>query len=151
MEDNISAFVSRQLHATYDKSEWLVSFQQAVKSLTESQAKEKIHDNLPTIFEIVTHFTYWNEWHLRRIQGKRKEETITDNRQTFTENNLASWNELYSKTCSVFEEWLIALETLSEKEIPLIQNLIIHNAYHIGQIVFIRKLQNSWNNEDGVS
>jgi hypothetical protein len=33
---------------------------------------------------------------------------------------------------------------------PTIANICTHNAYHVGQIVYVRKLQGSWNPEKGV-
>jgi hypothetical protein len=33
---------------------------------------------------------------------------------------------------------------------PTIANICTHNAYHIGQIVYVRKLQGSWNPDKGV-
>ena len=33
---------------------------------------------------------------------------------------------------------------------PTIANISTHNAYHTGQIIFVRKLQGSWNPEKGV-
>jgi hypothetical protein len=33
---------------------------------------------------------------------------------------------------------------------PTIANISTHNAYHTGQIVFVRKLQKSWDSEKGV-
>jgi len=34
---------------------------------------------------------------------------------------------------------------------PTIGNICTHNAYHIGQIVYVRKLQGSWNPDKGVN
>ena len=33
---------------------------------------------------------------------------------------------------------------------PLISHISTHNAYHTGQILYVRKLQGSWNPENGV-
>jgi hypothetical protein len=33
---------------------------------------------------------------------------------------------------------------------PTIGNIRTHNAYHVGQIVYVRKLQGSWNPAKGV-
>ena len=64
----------------------------------------------------------------------------------------------------VFAEWKRALETIDEAKLSEmvsdeydspwslpIANMNIHNAYHVGQIVLIRKLQGSWNSNQGVS
>jgi hypothetical protein len=46
------------------------------------------------------------------------------------------------------------VETADEKTIeqnaPMITRLGTHNAYHIGQIIYVRRLQGSWNPEMGV-
>jgi hypothetical protein len=46
------------------------------------------------------------------------------------------------------------VETADEKTIeqnaPMIARLGTHNAYHIGQIIYVRRLQGSWNPEMGV-
>ena len=39
-------------------------------------------------------------------------------------------------------------ETLALKA-PLISHISTHNAYHTGQILYVRKLQGSWNPEKG--
>lgn len=33
---------------------------------------------------------------------------------------------------------------------PTIANISTHNAYHTGQILYVRKLQGSWNPDNGV-
>ena len=43
-----------------------------------------------------------------------------------------------------------AEETKLKEWYPIIANISAHNAYHTGQIIFVRKLQNSWDPEKGV-
>jgi uncharacterized damage-inducible protein DinB len=47
-----------------------------------------------------------------------------------------------------------AVEKMPEEKLalkaPLISHISTHNAYHTGQIVYVRKLQGSWNPENGV-
>jgi hypothetical protein len=46
------------------------------------------------------------------------------------------------------------VETTDEQKLaewaPTLGNICTHNAYHVGQIVYVRKLQGSWNPEKGV-
>ena len=46
------------------------------------------------------------------------------------------------------------VETVDEQKLqtwaPEIARIGTHNAYHVGQIVFVRKLQGSWNPDKGV-
>jgi|ERR1043165_1674598 uncharacterized damage-inducible protein DinB len=146
-------FLQRQFQTTHELTEWFVSFRDAVKNLTDSQAKQKVHESLPTIFEIVTHLTYWNERHLRRIQKQNFDTALKDNVGSFVKTTHTDWLQLYAKADSVFGEWLTTFAVpaqFTNADLAIVQNIITHNAYHIGQIVFIRKLQGSWDSDSGV-
>jgi hypothetical protein len=41
-------------------------------------------------------------------------------------------------------------EATLAKMAPTIANICTHNAYHTGQILYVRKLQGSWNPDNGV-
>lgn len=146
------AYLSHLFATTYNNAEWFVSFQKAVKGLTAEQAVEKI--NGENIFGIVAHLTYWNGRLLKKIKGIAQSDPMQiDNKQTFTDHEFKTWEELLSKAEEVFSGWSKHLETLSEKDkehFTFIANTCTHNAYHIGQIVTLRKLQGSWNKEEGV-
>ena len=63
----------------------------------------------------------------------------------------------------IFSEWENILTEAEENKLnspvdktgltwhSVIGNLIMHNAYHIGQIVAIRKFNNCWDKEKGVN
>jgi hypothetical protein len=50
--------------------------------------------------------------------------------------------------------WEKAVEGADEKKLEewasTIAHIGAHNAYHVGQMIYIRKLQGSWNSEKGV-
>jgi len=51
-------------------------------------------------------------------------------------------------------EWEAAVQAADEEKLKswytIIAHIGTHNAYHIGQIIFVRKEQGSWNPEKGV-
>ena len=61
---------------------------------------------------------------------------------------------LTKKMDDVMTAWEQAVESADDKKVAewgsTIAHIGAHNAYHIGQIVYIRKLQGSWNPENGV-
>ena len=151
--EDLRNFIQNQFRTTYNQTEWFVSFQDAVKGLTEEQAKQKVSENLPTIFEIVTHLTYWNERHLRGARNETFDTALKDNEETFSKTKSANWQELYKNAEAVFSEWIAELASATNgaaTDAGTTGNIIIHNAYHIGQIVFLRKLQGSWDPANGV-
>jgi len=54
----------------------------------------------------------------------------------------------------VMKDLEAAVEKMPEEKLalkaPLISHISTHNAYHTGQILYVRKLQGSWNPENGV-
>jgi hypothetical protein len=60
-------------------------------------------------------------------------------------------NLLYRKLDSVLTAWEKAIEEADDAKLQswysTIAHLGTHNAYHTGQIIFIRKLQGSWDPE----
>jgi len=54
----------------------------------------------------------------------------------------------------VLTDWEKAVEGADEKKLALwaseIAHIGAHNAYHIGQIIYVRKEQGSWDPEKGV-
>jgi hypothetical protein len=64
------------------------------------------------------------------------------------------WTNLVQQFDQVMTDWEKAVEAADDKKIAArasdISHVATHNAYHIGQIVFVRKLQGSWDPEKGV-
>lgn len=144
--------LSHLFSTSYNTTEWFVSFKQAVKGLTHQQATQQMAGQ--SIFGIVAHLTYWNERYLNKMKGlPQSSPMIKENEQTFLQHSDKTWEQLLQKAEEVFEGWIKHLESLTEKDAEHfgpIANTAMHNAYHIGQIVTLRKLQGSWNSEDGV-
>lgn len=68
-----------------------------------------------------------------------------ENEATFTK--IADWNTAVARLDSILKEWEISTQMATDKEISRwsteIANMNAHNAYHIGQIIYIRK-RNGW-------
>ncbi len=147
-----STLLNKLYRTTYDTTEWFVSFQKATKGLTHELATQKQKGE--TIFGIVAHLVYWNGRLLNKMKGLPQSGPMQiDNEKTFTESAYKTWEELLVKAEEVFVDWAKHLETITEKDseyFTFIANSCTHNAYHIGQIVTLRKLQGSWNKEEGV-
>lgn len=134
---------------TYNNTEWFVPFEKAIKGLTEEQALQK--QNNESIYGIVAHLTYWNDRLLKKLKGEALPPMETDNTRTFTAPD--RWEDLHLKATNAMEAWHQYLIDIPEKDsatVSLIANTCTHNAYHVGQIITLRKLQGSWNPDEGV-
>ena len=68
--------------------------------------------------------------------------------------NAAQWNDLVKKLNQTLADWETAVEQADEatleKNASLVEHVAMHNAYHIGQILYVRKLEGAWNPAKGV-
>ncbi len=155
-----------QFHACFDEENWFVTFKKAVEGLSPEYAEWK-RDGNHSIHELVNHIIFWNQRYLNRFKNVPLSE-IKDNEYTFTNestgNNIDGWKATVEKAESVFANWISLLKEADDTRLEgeafpgaggnwyeYLSNITIHNAYHIGQIVTIRKQQGSWNPEQGVS
>ncbi|PYZ96680.1 DltD domain-containing protein [Alteribacter lacisalsi] len=147
-----------QFLANANDPSWYLSFSQAVEGLSEEEAFWKPAEDNHSIAEIVQHLIYWNETWQTRYQESDVHAVppIGDNDKSFVLPDKQSFNDLKERLLMVLLHWqdLLTEEKLDSevkgfpepaKWYELLGNAITHNAYHIGQIVFIRKLQKSWN------
>ena len=149
--------------ACYDENEWFVAVKNAVAGLTAEQANWKPNGADNTIWEEVNHITFWNERWLQRYRGELNAPQDVENKGTFKSDE-ADWQATCEKLFAVMDEWREKLNEITDEKLnsqvndqytapwysPLAQQNI-HNAYHTGQIVLLRKLQGSWDSAKGVS
>jgi uncharacterized damage-inducible protein DinB len=149
--------LSDQLLANANDPSWYDPFSDSVKNLLEEQAFWKPDANCNSIAEIVQHLLYWNEtWQIRYKKSHvNAVPSIGDNNKSFVIPENANFIHLKERLLEVLLQWqeLLTEEKLESEvngfPVPakwweIIGNVATHNAYHIGQIIFIRKLQKSW-------
>ncbi|QDH23125.1 DinB family protein [Saccharibacillus brassicae] len=146
-----------QLRACRNENGWFTSMAAAVKGLTQKQADWKSNEEMNSVHEIVRHLDFYNHRYLKRFQGEEVPEFAGDNDDTFDpEPNVeGTWQEALAAYDATLSEWIDGIEQADDDKFGKwasdLSHLTIHNAYHIGQIVFIRKQQGSWDKKYGVS
>lgn len=151
-----------QLRSTHNKAEWFVPVNTAVAGLTADQAKwiprdaaGKLDPNANHSVGMLTyHLLFWNRNALAQLKGEKTPPVPSNNDETFNDFNPASWNQTVRDLNSVLTslEDLVAHASDAQlaKIAPTIAHISTHNAYHTGQIIYVRKLQGSWNPKNGV-
>lgn len=147
-----------------NKNGWFVSFKSAVEGLIAEQAAWKNSESENSILEITRHLVFWNERYLNRFKGIPNPKMEGNNDSTFNYLNELKWNEVIERFHSVMTDWYQTVQLADEEKLDqqvseeakgswleTLSSITLHNAHHIGQIVTIRKLQGSWNKEQGVS
>jgi hypothetical protein len=158
----LKSILLAQLRSTHNKAEWFVPINTAVAGLTPEQAKwipksEGTHNPAPadhSIGMLTYHLLFWNTQALARFKDPKAPPFKGDNNETFNNFDATSWPATVQKLDAVLTEWEQAVEAADDAKIAanaeLIAHVGTHNAYHTGQIIILRKLQGSWNPENGV-
>lgn len=145
-----------QITACYNDKSWFIPLADILADLTVSEAVTE-NENKQSICSIVNHIIYWNERWLERFKaGEFVLNNTINNDETFSITSAQfddlGWNETLIRLENVFDNWRTVLEETDEskltKQLPeyynaqwwgVVSNLSIHNAYHIGQIMLLKK------------
>jgi uncharacterized damage-inducible protein DinB len=143
-----------QLRSTHNNSDWFVCADVAVAGLTPEQASWTDGKGNHSVGQLTNHLVFWNEQQLAKLAGTAPAKYSGNNDETFNSFDSKSWNETVKRLDKVLTDLEKLVENADEaklKEIaPGIAHVNTHNAYHIGQIVFVRKEQGSWDPKNGV-
>lgn len=140
------------LDTTYDKESWYAPFKDAVEGLTAEQAIWKPSGKAAkSIWENVNHLMYYKERMAATLEGREwnhhldGEETfaLTDQKESDEE-----WAKVVERAGNAQQQLRQAISTLSESDIESLErkllDIFMHEAYHTGQIIQLRKMQGSW-------
>lgn len=165
---NLKELLVEQMHSCHDQTGWFVSLNKALKGLTAEQASWKDGSTNNSIWQLVNHLIFWNENYLNRFREIPNSEYTEDNDLTFegekTSGTEDEWQKTVDKLNSVLTEWENEIENASREKLDrpakknesyswasYIGTINAHIAYHLGQVVSLRKLQGSWVKSKGVN
>jgi uncharacterized damage-inducible protein DinB len=148
----------REWDFCYDKEDWYPPLAHVLRGVTAAQASWRpAGEAANTIWENVNHLTFYKERFLKRLKGEESEYPQgIGNDDTFVakQQDEKAWQESVARLEAVHREIREVLAGLKEEDFdrPIPKNtiglwassLVMHDAYHTGQIVLIRKLQGSW-------
>jgi len=143
-----------QLHTTHDQEDWFVPASIAVQGLTAQQAMWSPGKGNHSVGQLAYHLWYWDSRELADFKGEKQPPFDGNNNDTFDKFTPAQWDDLVKKLNQVLTDWDTAVQTADDKKLAdnasLIAHVGAHNAYHIGQILYVRKLQGVWDPAKGV-
>lgn len=154
-----------QKENTWDTQEWIIPLSAALRGLSAEQADWQPPGGGNTIRETLTHLNYYNQRLLNRLKNTASGSGVPTNEATFTSSehpkDSTGWNALLEETERIATGLGQALDGLTDSDleapyspanaqIPFGEELarwMLHDAYHAGQIVLIRRQQGSWRTE----
>ena len=150
----LRSILLEQLVTTHNNKDWFVDGNTAVAGLTAEQASWTDGKGNHSVGQLANHLVFWNRRTLARFKGEKQEPFSGNNDETFNKLDAKQWAETVRQLDEVMKEWEKAVEAADDQklaaEASTIAHIGTHNAYHIGQIVFVRKEQGSWDPEKGV-
>ncbi|SDN08513.1 DinB superfamily protein [Fictibacillus solisalsi] len=161
---------------SWDAETWFLPLESALKDLNSTDASWQPPGGGNTIWQTVNHLNYYNALLVKQINDTPPKKEASDTKATFGdigEPENSKWQSILEVNTfgdtgdpSDSEKWKAALaEThqicenlrqslakvndshLDKELVGRLARQILHNVYHIGQIVLIRKQQGSWPKE----
>ena len=149
----LKSILLEQLRTTHNQKDWFVDANTAVAGLTPEQANWTDGKGNHSVGQLTVHLIFWNQEQLARFKGEAPPNYSGKNDDTFV-FDAKKWNDAVRQLDEVMAAWEKAVEAADDariqKSASAIAHIGAHNAYHIGQIVFVRKEQGSWDPEKGV-
>lgn len=140
-------FLVKQLKYSHDEENWFAPVNVAMDSLSSENANWHDESGNHSIAQLVSHLVFWNERLLKAMQGKEVVEFDGNNDLTFSEISEEDWKQMTQKLDQILSDIEVETQKMNEEQFAgwkeTFANIAAHNAYHTGQIVYIRK-QNGW-------
>jgi len=151
----LRSILLEQLRTTHSEKDWFVPINVAVEGMTAEQAnwKEGSSGN-HSVGQLTYHLLFWNSRELAKFKGEPEQKFSGNNDETFNNFDAKKWADTTKQLDQVMTDLEKIVETADDAKLASwgseIAHIGTHNAYHVGQIIFVRKLQGSWNPEKGV-
>ena len=150
----LKSILVEQLRTTHNVKDWFVPASVAVEGLTPQQASWTDGHGNHSVGQLANHLVFWNQEELAKFKGETPPKFSGNNDETFNNFDAKQWATTVQQLDQVMTDWEKAVEAADDAKLQkwasTIAHIGTHNAYHIGQMIYVRKLQGSWNPEKGV-
>jgi uncharacterized damage-inducible protein DinB len=150
----LKSILLEQLRTTHNQKDWFVTANIAVAGLTPEQASWTDGKGNHSVGQLANHLIFWNRQELAKFKGETPAKFDGNNDETFNSFDSKKWNATVQQLDEVLTGWEKAVEAADDTKIKAsastIAHIGAHNAYHIGQIVYVRRLQGAWDPDKGV-
>jgi uncharacterized damage-inducible protein DinB len=151
---SLKSILLEQLKTTHDFKDWFVPVDSAIAGLTAEQANWTDGKGNHSIAQLTSHLIFWDERSLQQFKGEKPAKYDGNNDETFAPVDEKTWPATVKKIDDVMTQWEKAVEAADDTKLTkwysIIAHIGTHNAYHIGQILYVRKLQGVWDASKGV-
>lgn len=142
------------------KNGWFASLNEAVAGLTAEQAARVPAEGFNSIWAVVNHVRYWQEYMLLLLKGVSVDLKTWSNGPDWaalpSPASQADWQTALERAAAVNREMTALVGQMSEADLnapvapgkparwQIIQGVIAHTSYHTCEIISIRHMQGLW-------
>ncbi len=138
-----------ELRSTHNVKEWFVPANEAVAGLSAKDAAWTDGSGNHSVGMLANHLVFWNTRALKTLKGEKNPTFSGNNDETFNAFNEAQWAETQKQMDAVLTEIeryvATADEATLEKNASTLSHIATHNAYHVGQMLYVRRVHGVWN------
>ena len=150
----LKSILLEQLRTTHNVEDWFVPINVALQGVTAEQAKWTPGPGGHSVGQLANHLLFWDTDALARFKGETPPKFSGNNDETFNTFDSKQWAATVKQLDEVLTEWENAVQAADDTKLAAwastIAHVGTHNAYHVGQMVYVRKLQGSWDPGKGV-
>jgi len=122
---------------------WIPAWSKSFADLTPQQAAWKPSADRNSIWQHLNHICFWREVTIRRLQNEppSEAEVAKCNFEQPSDVSLAGWQAAQQRLMKSHE---LIRAALTNEKVPVekLKYLLPHDAYHLGQVMLLRGLQN---------
>jgi uncharacterized damage-inducible protein DinB len=147
--------ISKLISDLYDGNSWIdVTVNGTLKNISATLAFAHPVSNLNSIWEIVNHLVSWREVVIKRLNGEVIEGPTNNFFEPIKDNSEEAWLKTLKRFDEVQQAWMEFMKGFDSNDLEiiykntkttyyeLILGILQHDAYHLGQIVLLKKLVN---------
>lgn len=124
---------------------WYAPWEKALDGLTPAQASWKPTEGRHSIWQLINHIVFWQDYTLRAAQGRKPDreafarEVEERNWEEPPQPTDAAWREARERFFASCRAMVHLVETAEDLERTLYH--LFHESYHFGQIMYLRAMQ----------
>ena len=146
--------LKQEFSQLYNGDPWIdVTLKQTLHEISAEKAFKKIAEGRNSIWQILNHIIEWRRMILKRLSGTIVPVPEDNFIRKIKDPSEEAWQRTLQDLEETQQEWLLFFDGLKDEDLEktypgngqrfyyLIQGIIQHDAYHLGQIVLLSKLQ----------
>lgn len=135
--------VIRLWEEAWSEGLWYATWEKALDGLSPAQAAWKPYPERHSIWQILNHMLFWQDYSLRLIAGNKpsREEAERGNWLDPAEVSQSAWADARRRFAGSCQKMRDAMNTADEEGFERLIYHLPHESYHFGQIMYLRALQ----------